>query len=340
MSGIRTVFTSNLVTKALALVLAVLVWYFVELEVSSKEQRPNVKVRIPFDQQDLAAVEITDAPDGGKPIDAVDVVLSGPKGALSDVGHTLECVHVVPEDVSRRFLPDRRYPIALSASDLHLPARLSATLKPDQVWVKVDKLVDGWVGLDTRNCVKGQLRPGLVCRVGNVRPPQIQFRAPAAVIERYRRDGLPIIPFDVTPFSATVELQAAFPESVRQGIRPNQVVWVTLVIEPEPVVADVTVPLRFLTDPQPKYRFTLEKPKEVMFKVKGPREVVQKFTGASQPPIDVWVDVVNYNVSPLEVGGKISPKIGYRLTNPEQYPGLQILDVPDTAEQVKVEENK
>ncbi len=341
MSGLRGLLTQNLMSKALALVLAVLVWYFVELEVTGKLQRPRVKVELEFEQKDVSVVEITDRE--GHPIDTVDVDLEGPSGSLSDVPRELVCRHLIPEDQTRDARPGQRITVPLDAADLHLPPRVFAKITPHDVQLTLDQLEGGYVRIDTSNCIGGAPRPGYTASVQSVSPSQIRVRAPAALIDRYKREGLPILPIPVGDLTETTPFAASFPEAIRQRVQipPNQPVTITIRVEPIPEDYAVTLPVGLLLPAETKYEFTLKSPKEVTVTLRGPHNLIERAKLLASPPVEVFVDLADYNVSPAQVNGTISDApLSSRIRMPEQFGGLQVIGLPDKAEAVSVTEKK
>ncbi|MEK7865516.1 MAG: hypothetical protein AAB434_02455 [Planctomycetota bacterium] len=340
MSWIRGLLTQNLMTKVLAFVLAVLVWSFVELEVSDDEARPRVKIELEFEMKDVSVVEIT-ALDGRR-LDTVEVKLSGPRGALSDAPRELTCRHLVAADATAEIDPRQRIPITLSASDLRLPPRVFATITPDTVYVTLDRLVDGYVPIKANKedlLQREDMRPDLEYEVLSVLPPRIKIRAAAAVIAMYQKDGIPILPVDVSGLTQTTPFAVSFPEFVRQRVQigANQQAIVTIRIEPKPEEYEATVPVVMLLPPGGKHDFELRKPKEVKIKLRGPKGTIDRFKQQPAPPVQIYVDLADYKVTPAQEGGIISDApIRWVPKSPEQYPGLQVLGVPDKAEEVFV----
>lgn len=341
MNRIRILLTKNLITKVLALVLAVLVWFFVELEVTSKAQRPRVKVELDFEAKDLSLVRLY-GPDRA-PIETVEVELSGPRGALADAPRELVCRHTVPAEATTDIDPSKQVPISLSASDLRLPAGVFATITPNTVYVTIDRLVDGYVPIKANRedlLRRDDMRADLEYDVQSVLPPRIKIRAAAAIIEMYQTEGIPILPVDVSGLTQTTPFAVSFPESVRQRgvvIGANQQAIVTIRIEPKPEEHEVTVPVVTLLPTGGKHDFELRKPKEVKIKLRGPKGAIDRFKQQAAPPVQVYVDLADYKVAPAQEGGIISDApLGWVLKNSEQYPGLQVLGVPEKAEEVFV----
>ncbi|GEM_PF-4286690 len=340
MSGVRSLLTQNLMTKALALVLAVLVWSFVELEVSSTEKRSKVRIELEFEMKDVSIVQMYAA--DGKPLETVEVELSGPRGALADAPRELVCRHLVASDATAEIDPTQRIPITLSTSDLRLPSRVLARITPDTVYVTLDRLVDGYVPIKANRedlLRRGDMRPDLEYEVQSVLPPRIKIRAPAAIIEMYQKEGIAILPVDVSGLTQTTPFAVSFPESVRQRVQigANQQAIVTIRIEPKPEEFETTVPVVKLLPTGGKHDFELRKPKEVKIKVRGPKGAIDRFKQQAAPPVQVYVDLADYKVAPAQEGGIISDApMGWLVKNPEQYPGLQVLGVPEKAEEVFV----
>lgn len=343
MSAIRAVLTQNLVTKALALVLAVLVWSFVELEVSSAEPRSKVGIELEFETKDVSVVRMF-GPDG-RPIETVEVELSGPRGALQDAprGAELVCRHLVAADTTVEIDPSQRVPITLSASDLRLPPRVFARIVPDTIYVTLDRMVDGYVTIKANKediLRREEMRGDLEYEVVSVIPPSIQVRAAAAVIAKYESEGgIPMVPVRVSGLTQTTQLAVAFPDSVHQRVRigANQRALVTIRIEPKPEEIEVSLPVVLLLPAEGKHEFDLRKPKEVKVKIRGQRHVIERFKQQAVPPVQVYVDLADYKVRTADEGGNLSDvPMAWVVKNPAQFPGLQVLGVPETAEEVYV----
>lgn len=340
MSALRGWLTQNLMTKALALVLAVLVWYFVDQEVSGKLSRPRAKVELEFEQKDVSVVQITDA--GGAPVDWVNVEIRGPRGSLGDVPREVVCHHIIQEALTRDARPTQPIRVVLDALDLKLPSRVLATITPDEVWVTLDQLEGGYVRIDTSNCVGGSPRAGYNVSVQSVTPSQIRVRAPAALIERYKREGLPILPIPVGDLTETTPFAASFPEAIRQRVQiPPGTVTVTIRVEPVPEDYAVTLPVGLLLPAETKYEFALKNPREVKVTLRGPHSLIERAKLLAMPPVEVFVDLADYSVSPAQVNGTISDApLTARIRNPEQFGALAIVGLPDKAEAVSVTEKK
>lgn len=338
MSRIHALLLQNLMTKALALVLAVLVWWFVELDITQFEVRPRVPIEVVLARKDLMVLQITDA--DGRPIEFVEVRLRGPRSALADVQGDLKCVHTIPADDIEPIRPGQRIPIALSPSDLKLlPPRVSAEISPSTVLVSLEQLRGGYVRIDTSNCIIGTRRDDLVYEVQGVRPAQVFIQAPDSLLRRYEKDGLPIRPIDVSQYTTTNEWAVSWPDAVRQKVQigPNQQAIVTIRIEPKPEEFETTVPVCKLLPPVERHSFELRKPKEVKIKVRGPKKSIEQFKQQTSPPVQVYVDLAGYKVEPAQEGGIISDApMGWVLRDPEAYPGLVVLGVPERAEEVFV----
>lgn len=191
MLSIKRILTENIGTKIVALILALLVWFYLNMQSTDKTSL-TVPLKVEVPAQMLSRIENVD----GDLINEVSIKLVFPKGERSDIPANLVCRHRVVNvnpELSYQILP----PEDLSKKDFNLPAGISiAEIRPDKIRVILYKEGTKYLRIKTDNCLKGAPRDGYRVVSIKAEPSEILVKGPQHILDKY--DGIAPLKVDLT----------------------------------------------------------------------------------------------------------------------------------------------
>ncbi|MFA5793747.1 MAG: hypothetical protein WC980_01560 [Candidatus Brocadiia bacterium] len=260
MISFKKILTDNIGTKVTALILALLVWYYIGLQLENPlDTTAQIKIEAP--SQILSRVETLE----GDPISELSIRLK--YAAKTEPPTNLICKHRIanlnPDILNQMFIEE------LSAKDFKLaPGIKIVSIVPSKIRVVLYKEGSKYMKIRTDNCLKGT--PEKEYRVAGVRaePSDILAKGPLHILNKY--DSISIMKIDITghkkTFSRTGQID---PLLDGEKIYSEDKFNVEVNIQAEMSDSVFQVPVKLLIPIDFPYQIQL-KSKERGVKVKGP----------------------------------------------------------------------
>lgn len=185
-------FITDLGTKIMALVLAIIVWIYLNHEYTEKSELIEVPLKLISPPEIIA--EGRDLQ--GKPVRSVKVILEGPRGLLkphpAGVGE-IRCIHQV--EAPANLINEVVRVEDLKEKDFNLPARIKIReITPARIQITLMQKAQRYLRLDTKNCLKGNPLKGYQVQV-KTEPSEILVQGPKNILDAYNE--IPIEPIDI-----------------------------------------------------------------------------------------------------------------------------------------------
>ncbi|MBI5366438.1 MAG: YbbR-like domain-containing protein [Planctomycetes bacterium] len=263
---LRQILTEDLQTKGMALLLALLLWSYVNAEYA--EESPVLSARLSLEVPE--GVLVLKAEDGaGHEVDEVSVILKGSKGTMRNLApRELVCrprVILSGADLAATEVVQ----VQLGEKDFDLPPGIRARVTPGLLRVTVAPEGEKVMRVLAADCLTGTPEEGFrVARV-EVSPSQVRIRGPRHVLRDHSEIGIAKI--DVTrareSFSQKSRIQ---PRLDGENVFCTDSISVVVTVDEAPLIEEYTGRVSVLLPATFPYRFE-PRPAEVSVRIKLPR---------------------------------------------------------------------
>ncbi len=311
---IRRLFLDDLLTKAMAVVLAAVVWIFLNQGIASDSETLTVTAEARLTvlpPRGMAILRVTtaegkeerlDGPGGG----LIQVVLRGTKAVLSTARRGLECRHLleITEDVSAR--EPTTIASELRPTDFDLPRGIDV-VKIDPAHIQILLAQESIrllrIASSPEECLSGKPPEGTQVDAITFNPTHIHVRGLAHVLNRL--NAIPIVPVDISDRKGVFSQHVAIRDEI-QGtpVSTNEPIEMTVTlraIDEEKAVQNLRVDLLFPDAfPKPRDRVRIVEPEAVTAFVRGPARALEMLTASRR--IRILADVAAADLALKERG--------------------------------------
>jgi hypothetical protein len=217
---IRRFFLDDLLTKLMAVVLAVVVWIFLNQGVATESEIQTVTAEARLNvlpPRGVAILRVAAADGMGERLDGpggglIQVVLRGSKTVLSTARARLECRHLLTIDSPVSASEYTTVFSAIRATDFDLPRGIDVVkIDPARIQVQVAQEAVRLLRIASgpQDCLRGNPPPGLQVESVSFSPTYVHVRGLRHILDRLNE--IPIVPVDIsdraTTFSQLVEIR-------------------------------------------------------------------------------------------------------------------------------------
>ncbi|MBI5779296.1 MAG: YbbR-like domain-containing protein [Planctomycetes bacterium] len=320
-SFVRGLFLNNLGNKIIALILAVICWFYIHNVRIEPANNQSVPLIIETPGQIISRVE-----KDGEIIKNVKVDIEYPKGASFD---GLVCRHkikAVPESLPQTII------VELTSSDFNLKQGMTIKnfLPDNRISVLLMRETVSQMKLKTEGAIKGTPQKGYRVTLVQAKPTDIPIKGPKNILDKYNE--IQIAKIDVTNRNSDFSIPGRIETVENAELTPMESFEVDVRIG-EDIIEDVrTVKINLLLPPDfPHFPIQI-KPQEKALKFRGP---ASKIRDLKPSHINLFVNVGELCPNPAEVKPPMTfaPKLELRFT-----PDLPIgIELAEPLEQIKLE---
>lgn len=257
-------------TKIMALLLAVIVWFFLDHEYTERSKEPiEVPLKLIVPDNIIALAKDLQ----GNPVDTIKIVLEGPRGVFKENPRDIVCWHKV--EVPANFINEVTRIEDIKEKDFfNLPPRIKVRqIDPARILIILLEKGKRFMRLETKNRFKGVLPEGYEIQV-KTEPSEILVYGPKKIIALYKE--IPIEPIDIEGRTSSFSLPGKIIKTL-----DGYPIWTedSFIVRAEIIGGleekRIRSKINILQPQEFQYVVKIIKPTEIELKFKGPAEVIE-----------------------------------------------------------------
>jgi len=298
---IFSLFTDNLGTKLMALLMALFTWFYINQEYTDRIESLDVPLKV-----DVAQGLIVQTHDlGNRIIETVKISLEGPRGILQDAAQNIICRHkVIQTNLGEGPIVQI---VELKQSDFNLPNSIRIkSINPSKIEVVLMRETEKNLRIDTEKLFTGQVPKGYKIIEVKTEPSEILVKGPKHIL--HNRQLIPCQAIDISDVTRSFSRTGKIVESIDNlPVSTNDVFKITVTITEELVETTMKAGINVLLIPEFPFQVKA-KPQEIEFKLKGPAESIKLL---KKNDFNVFVNVASLYPNTKDV-------------KPGSYPGVNV----------------
>jgi len=306
---IKGLFLNNLGNKIIALILALICWYYIYITRTA----PAI-VTVPLIVETSAQI-ISRAEKDGEAVREIKVQVEYPRNASSDILDGLVCRHKIKTNMEQ-FDKPQSISVELSAADFNTKPRvIIKEIFPDnpdkKIQVMLMREIIKIMKVKTEGAVKGAPQKGYRVVAIDAEPTEVSVIGPKNILDKYNE--IVTSKVDVTNANVSLSREVKIEPLENVVLSAEERIIMKVAIE-EDIVEDVrTVKINLLIPPDfPHFPIQI-KPQEKTLKFKGPASKMKELKPGH---INLFVNVGELCPNPAEVKPPMTfaPKLEFRFT--------------------------
>lgn len=327
-SSIKGLFFDNLGTKVMAMILALICWYYIYVTRTASET-----LIVPFVIETPAQV-ISRAEKDGEVIREIKVLVEYPKGVSSDIVDGLICRHKIKTSIEQLDKP-QSISVELTSADFNTKPGVSIKdILPDnpdkKIQVVLMREIVKPMKVKTEGAIKGSPQKGYRVVAITAEPDGVSVRGPKNILDKYNE--IITSKVDITNANTSLSREVRIEPLENVVLSAEERIIMKVFIE-EDIIEDVrTVKINLLIPPDfPHFPIQI-KPQEKALKFKGPASKIKELKPGH---INLFVNIGELCPNPSEVKPPMtfSPKLELRFTSDE----FNDIKLAEPLEQIQLE---
>jgi hypothetical protein len=286
---IRRFFLDDLLTKLMAVVLAVVVWIFLNQGVATESEVQTVTTEARLNvlpPRGVAILRVAAADGVGERLDGpggglIQVVLRGSRTVLNTARRGIECRHLLTLDTPVSTSEPTTVSSVIRATDFDLPRGIDVVkIDPSRIQVQVAQEAVRLLRIASgpQECLRGSPPPGVQVESISFSPTYVHVRGLRHILDRL--NAIPIVPVDISDrtsaFSQHVEIRDEIQGSPVSTDEPIEMSVILRPADEERPLANLHVEILFPDGfARPRDRVRVAEPVAVTAHVRGPSQVVK-----------------------------------------------------------------